>query len=142
MKLAALDSLTWEGHGGHHWMGKIHHPDGTHELIRKLSRSEAKALSYDEDSRFWPKETERYETEADLEWAALKWCEKNLGQVWLLLDNDVDNPNPVIGSKGYSEHQIDRINNYEKWWWEQTESYREANWKQGYRIWRKLLEPA
>ena len=67
MKLAALDSLTWEGHGGHHWMGKIRHPDGTHELIRKLSRSEAKALSHVEDSRFWPKETERYETEADLE---------------------------------------------------------------------------
>ena len=74
VKIAALHSLTWEGYGGHHWMGTIHHPDGNHELIRKVSRKEAKALSHDEESHYWPKTTERFETEEDLEKAALKWC--------------------------------------------------------------------
>lgn len=142
MKLAALRSLTWEGRGGHHWMGTIHHPDGNHELIRKLSRKEAKSLSAIEDSHFWSKTTERFETEEDLVRAALKWCEDNLGDIWLLLEFDTHNPNHVVGGKGYSKQHLARIEKWQKWWWDQTQEYREKNWNKGYKIWNRLIEPA
>jgi hypothetical protein len=143
MKIAALEYLWWGvSIGGHHYTGEVHHPDGTEEMIRKLSRKEAKELSELEDSLFWPKETNRFETLADLEAAALKWCEKNLGDTWLLLHHNSYNPNHVIGGKGYTKKHLAGIEAYQKWWWSLSEADREKIWKVGSDTWEKLLEPA
>lgn len=143
MKIAALEYLWWGvSAGGRHYTGEVHHPDGTVEMIRKLSRKEAKQLAEEDESRFWGTETNRFETLADLEAAALKWCEKNLGDTWILLHHDGLNPNHVIGGKGYTKERLDKIERYQKWWWSLPEATRERRWDRAYKIWDKLLQPA
>lgn len=138
--IAALEYLWWGiSIDGHHYTGEIHHPDGTHELIRKLSRKEAKFLSEIEDSRFWPKETNKYESLKDLEKAALKWCEENLGLKWILLHHNVNNPNHVVGGKGFTKKRLKELEEFQKWWWGLSETERKERWKEGYDTWDKMI---
>lgn len=91
-----LDSLWWGvSAGGKHYTGHVYFSDRRNrvEIERELSLKEAKELwaEYDDagrTERYWQmglrRKTNRFDTKADLERAALKWCEANLTGDWIL----------------------------------------------------------
>jgi hypothetical protein len=99
MLKVSLDSLWWGvSAGGRHYTGHLYFSDHRErvELERELTLSEAKDLwaeqrSPEDTERYWnyglARKTNRFDTSADLERAAVKWCEANIKGDWILKDD-------------------------------------------------------
>lgn len=128
-----LDLLDWSVCiGGHHVTGHIswhdgepHRRDGSnyhrHELERRLSWKEAKALGETEDI-LWRHDharvTNRFETRESIERAAIKWVKANANpkRPWLLQYNSTCNPERVLAGNGYSKDRLKHLNDLHDAW--------------------------
>ena len=142
MNIVALKHLWWGvSIGGKHYTGEIvRYPEPTVELTRKLSRKEAKVLAKQDGCPIWPLEINRFDSLEQLERYAAKWCKENLGDDWLLLEYDWNNPNRAIAGQGYYKKVMPGINELARWWWLLTDSQREQIWSIIYKVWADLLK--
>lgn len=168
-QIYSLDSLWWGvSLGGHHYTGHVNWSekrrakDGSsykrHELERRLTLREAKELWSEQrepgqTEQYWKmglaRETNRFETKADLERAAVKWVTHHCRYPnWLLIDNDWINPRRPISAQGWYKDRVpmmaelaarwDKVPNYQRLvnGHEPTEI-----WNSVYRLWYLLLTP-
>lgn len=143
MRVAALTHLWWGvSIGGKHYTGEIHYDGPTVELTRKLGLKEAKQMAEDEDRLWLPleRETNRFNTLKQLERYATKWCEKNLGDEWLLIHVDSHNPHRPIAGKGKIVPVLPAMTEVAEFWDKLTDTQREVVWDEIYTIWRNLLK--
>lgn len=146
----SLDYLWWGvSIGGRHYTGKVivrGEPDRHVEMIRKLSAKEAKEYA-EEKGLLWLKrqwETNQFETLQQLERHALRWCEANLGENWLLLRGDHWNPHFVVGAKGWVKERVKDLNKLAKTWDETPDRLRDFDSpaiKKIYEDWNNLTKP-
>jgi hypothetical protein len=145
-----LDYLWWGvSIGGRHYTANLiirGEPDRRVEMIRKLSAKEAKAYA-EEQGLLWlarQRETNKFETLKQLERHALRWCEANLGENWLLLKGEHWNPSFVVGAKGWIEKRVKLLNTVASIWDKTPDHWRNPDSdlvKQIYKLWGSTLKP-
>jgi hypothetical protein len=148
MEIVALSHLDWSVCiGGSHITGKIvrrDHPDV--ELTRTLSRTERKEHQ-EKEGRYgfnFPEErtTNKFTSIAQLEKAALKWCNKHLGEEWLLQHNTTLNPEMPIGGKGWVVDRLTALETLAKLWDDIPNAQRDGTvWKAAYGLYDLLTKP-
>lgn len=118
MIVVRLDALDWAIGGGSHHTGHLYFSDNRPrvEMERDLSLSEAKDLWADRQGpehteRWWnagiARRTNRFETSADLQRAATKWCEDNITGDYVLKD---DSNGRIIAHRGVNPVRVRVLN--------------------------------
>lgn len=116
-----LDYLDWSCHGGHHLTAHLTFEDRERvELDRPISVSESKVLYPDHSDRVYLmphfRRTNRFESLASLDGAALRWCEANVEGDYILLNHDRSDLRRVIGARGVSIVRVRTLNLIEEQW--------------------------
>lgn len=147
MVIVALNVLDWSVCiGGKHLTGEvvISDPYQSIELTRKLDRREKKERQEREGRMFnFPEETEtnKFDNYEQLERAALKWCEGNLGDEWLLQYHNNYGPNRPVGGKGFIESRIPYLKELAELWDKVPNSARTNSlMNEVYRAWEILVK--
>lgn len=143
--IAVLDYLWWGvAIGGRHYTGSVKARGKTVELIRKLSRREAKELS-EREGRMWLRhqtETNKFEDFKSMARHATRWCEQNMGADWLLQEHSDLNPERVIATAGYFKPRKRLLQKLALAWGKVPDSQRKGElWDQVYATYDALILP-
>ena len=142
--IVKLDYLDWSVcAGGRHYTGSvvISEPFRRIELERSLSLREAKELSETQE-RLWmchERTTNKFDTLAQLENAAAKWCEKNLGPDWLLQEHGNYGPLRPIAAGGRYKAILPKLRALAKRWDKVRDHQTDQEMMQSYAEWEKLI---
>lgn len=119
LTIVALRHLWWGvSIGGRHYTGEICHGERTIELERRLSVREAKELA-EREGRMWlrlERTTNKFDSLEQLERAAVRWCEANLSDPWLLQEYTDCNPERPIAGAGYIKERIPLLRTLARAW--------------------------
>lgn len=109
--LVALDSLDWSVGGGRHLTFEDRNRV---ELERSITLRESKELYPDHSDRVYMmahfRRTNRFESKESLARCAAKWCEANLGECWMLMDQHREDLREILAYKGIPETRIRILN--------------------------------
>lgn len=142
--IVVLEYLWWGvSIGGRHYTGEIRYQGQKVELMRRMSLREAKEYG-EREERAWlrlQRETNKFDTLAQLERAAVKWCKANVPDPWLLQEYSDCNPERPIAATGFYRERLPRLRKVAKLWSKVPNSEREGpTWDRFYRMFYHLIE--